>query len=357
MQGNTVSIRSARTAAPRRTRLGRSVRALMIAAAVVAALVPPGLVTGVASAEGVAARPSPGCAAIPVAPGTTVEQFTAAGRSGTYIRDVPGGASGPHPVVLDLHGYLEPAWIAHASSGFGAYGATHGFVTVTPQLDEPGPPRWNFQPGSADIDWLARLIDHVGSTLCADTRRLFVTGLSMGAFTTSALACRLSDRIAAIAPVAGVQDFPWCTTSRPVPVIAFHGTADPIVAYTGGTGPHARLLPSPDGTGSSVGTQRDGPAVNGPGPASVPESVAGWARRNGCGTAPDRRQTAPDVYRESYSCPADGTVELYSIQGGGHVWPGNTTVPFPEPFVGSNTTSINATQLIWDFFEAHPLPE
>ncbi|NKY31666.1 hypothetical protein HGA13_01060 [Nocardia speluncae] len=356
MKGNTVSARPGPTVKPGCARPGRSVRALGIAAAIVAALLPSGLIAGVANADG-AATPSPGCTATPIAPGNSVERFAAAGRSGTYIQDVPADAAGPRPVVLDLHGYLEPAWIAHASSGFGEYGATHGFVTVTPQLDDPGPPRWNFQPGSADIDWIDRLIDHVESTLCVDTRRVFVTGLSMGAFTTSALACRLSDRVAAIAPVAGVQDFPWCNTSRPVPVIAFHGTADPIVAYTGGTGPNARLLPSPDGTGSSVGTGRDGPAVDGPGPASVPEAVAGWARRNGCGTVPDRQQIAPDVYRESYPCSADAGVELYSIQGGGHVWPGNTAVPFPEIFVGGNTTSINATQLIWDFFESHPLPE
>ncbi|MGI5218727.1 alpha/beta hydrolase family esterase [Nocardia sp. CA-290969] len=329
----------------------------MIAAAVFAALTPAGLFAGTANAGGVPAAPSPGCTAAPTAPGSTVEHFATTGRSGTYIQDVPPAAPGPLPVVLDLHGYIEPAAIARASTGFVGYGATHGFLTVTPQIDEPGLPRWNFQPGSADIDWIARLIDHVGSTLCVDTRRIFVAGLSMGAFTTSSVACQLSDRVAAIAPVAGVQDFAWCNTSRPMPVIAFHGTADPIIAYTGGPGPNARLLPSPDGTGSAVGTERDGPAVDGPGPASVPDSVAGWARRNGCETAAHREQTAPDVVRESYPCPAGAEVELYSIQGGGHVWPGSTGFPFPELFVGTNTTSIDATRLIWDFFEAHPLPE
>ncbi|MFI5718702.1 alpha/beta hydrolase family esterase [Nocardia sp. NPDC051750] len=357
MKGNTISELSKGTTQARWPRLRRSVRSLGVAAAVIVALTPSGLGAGIASAEKTSATPSSGCAATPAAPGSTIEQFAAAGRSGTYIRDVPRDAPGPRPVVLDLHGYMEPAAIAHASSGFGDYGASHGFITVTPQIEEPGLPRWNFQPGSTDIDWIAQLIDHVESTLCVDTRRVFVTGLSMGAFTTSSLGCQLSDRIAAIAPVAGVQDFAWCTTSRPVPVIAFHGTADPIIAYTGGAGPNARLLPAPDGTGSSVGTQREGPAVNGPGPASVPDSMAGWARRNGCETTPARQPVAPDVYRESYPCPADADVELYSIQGGGHVWPGNTSVPFPEIFVGSNTTSINATQLIWDFFEAHPLPE
>ncbi|WP_280421790.1 alpha/beta hydrolase family esterase [Nocardia carnea] len=358
MKWNTVSGPSGRAARSRRTRWHPPIRSLGIAAAIMAMLGPFTLFAGVASAEDVSAVPSPGCTSAPAAaaPGRTLQHFATDVRAGTYIRDIP-AAPGPRPVVLDLHGYLEPAVIAHASSGFGDYGAARGFVTVTPQLAQSGPPRWNFEPHSADMDWLAGLIDHIGATLCVDTRRIFVSGLSMGAFTTSSLACHLSDRIAAIAPVAGVQDFAWCKTSRPIPVIAFHGTTDPIVAYTGGPGPNARLLPSPDGTGSSVGTERKGPTVNGPGPASVPESVAGWARRNGCDTAPAREQITPDVYRESYPCPAGADVELYSIQGGGHVWPGNTTVPFPEVFVGSNTTSIDATQLIWDFFRAHPLPE
>lgn len=347
----TSARRVGRAKAARATGFTRSAGVL---AATFALLMSFGLSAGPAGAEESAPAPTGGCAAAPAPPGRTVGQFAAAGRTGTYIRDVPPGARGPLPVVFDLHGYLEPAAIQHASSGFGDYGAVRGFVTVTPQLDQPGLPRWNFEPGSADLNWLTGLIDHIEATVCADERRLFVTGLSMGAFTTSALACHLSGRIAAIAPVAGAQDFPWCETTRPVPVIAFHGTADPIVAYTGGRGPAARLLPSPDGSGSGTGRQ-DGPTVNGPGPASIPDAVAGWARRNGCGAEPERAQIAADVLRESYPCPAHGDVELYSLQDGGHVWPGSSAVPFPEILVGSNTTSIDATRLIWDFFAAHPL--
>ncbi|MGW0007140.1 alpha/beta hydrolase family esterase [Nocardia grenadensis] len=105
-------------------------------------------------------------------------------------------------------------------------------------------PRWDFGPGSADIGYLADLLTEVESTLCVDTRRIYATGLSMGGFTTSSLGCQVADRLAAIAPVAGLTDFDWCTPARPVPVIDLHGTADPIVAYEGGTGPNARLLPS-----------------------------------------------------------------------------------------------------------------
>ncbi|WP_459546599.1 alpha/beta hydrolase family protein [Nocardia sp. X0981] len=154
-----------------------------ILTAVFALLTPSGLAVGRAGAEESPPAATGGCAAAPVPPGRSVAQFTAAGRSGAYVRDVPPEAHGPLPVVFDLHGYMEPAAVQHATSGFGEYGMARGFVTVTPQL--------------------------------------------------------------AIAPVAGVQDFPWCDTSRPVPVIAFHGTADPIVAYTGGRGPTAHLAAPP----------------------------------------------------------------------------------------------------------------
>lgn len=324
-------------------------RALGAVAAALAVLAAPAVVPAPAQAAPVA---SPGCAA-PAAPGRGTEQFDSAGRSGTYLRTVP-DAAGPYPLVLDLHGYLEPAQIQQLSSGFGDFGAANGFAVLAPQLTQPGVPRWNFQPGSADIEWLAALLTHAEATLCVDTRRIHVAGLSMGGFTTSALGCLLSGRIASIAPVAGLQDFPWCATERPVPVLAFHGTADPIVAYTGGPGPNARLLPRTDGTGS--GNPRDldrGP--NGPGPAAVPDNAAAWAARNGCGAEPAVEQLAADVVRYRYPCPATGSVELYAITGGGHVWPGSG-VPFPEVFVGPDTPNIDATPVIWEFFRAHPLP-
>ncbi|NKY31026.1 alpha/beta hydrolase family esterase [Nocardia gamkensis] len=317
---------------------------------------------GAAGADGSASSPDPvasaGCAAPAAAPGRSTPRFVAGDRAGTYIQDVPRTEQGrPAPVVFDLHGYLESAELEHVGSGISALGAAEGFVTVTPQLEQPGLPRWDFGEGSGDIAYLSDLMSHIESSLCVDRRRIYVTGLSMGAFTTSSLACQLSDRIAAIAPVAGLQDFAWCRTERPVPVVAFHGTADPIVAYTGGTGPNARFLPAPDGSGSVVrpdaGTGR--PVITGPGPESIPAQAAAWARRNGCGLDPIGRQIASDVTLSSYPCPAGSAVEFYSIIEGGHTWPGNPSVVSPVPLVGATTASISADEIMWDFFLAHPL--
>ncbi|WP_189094070.1 alpha/beta hydrolase family esterase [Nocardia jinanensis] len=320
------------------------------------AVISMGVVTGPASAEPTdpAPRPSAGCSAPQPRPGTEPVLFSSRGVSGVYGRDIPESLDGPAPVVLDLHGYMEPAFIQYTSTEFGTYGRTHGFVTVTPQLLRPGLPRWDFGNGSADIGYLGDLLTEVESTLCVDTRRIYATGLSMGGFTTSSLGCQLAERIAAIAPVAGLSDFAWCDPARPVPVIALHGTADPIVAYEGGTGPNARLLPSPDGTGSAdPGHQH--PDVEGPGPQSIPDNAAAWAGRNGCGTEPAEQPVTGDVILSVYPCPAGAEVQLWSVLGGGHIWFGTRSEIFPAALVGNDTDSISATTLIWDFFRAHPL--
>ncbi|WP_280270406.1 alpha/beta hydrolase family esterase [Nocardia wallacei] len=309
-------------------------------------------VVGGAHADEPAPAASDGCAAA-AAPGESLQQFAAAGKAGSYILDVP-NHTGPLPVVVDLHGYMEPAVIAHDVSGLSRLGAEAGFVTVTPQFEESGAPRWDFGPGSADIAYLSDLLTHVESTLCVDRARVYVAGMSMGAFTASSIACQLSGRVAAIAAVAGLQDFDWCRPDRAVPIIAFHGTADPIVAYTGGLGAHVRFLPKPDGTGSVDPDDHSG-SPGGPGPRSIPDNAAAWARRNGCGTDPATQRVARDATLTVYACPAGADVELYSVDGGGHAWPGSSATLYPTLIVGASMNSISATTLMWDFFRAHPL--
>lgn len=327
----------------------RTVRAAALAASAAVAL-------GVTvTAAGHAATPVPplasaGCHNRPVPPGEATLPFAAAGRSGTYIQDVPTAAPGTAlPVVFDLHGYMESAALEHEGTGLSGYGDRHGFVTITPEITESGLPRWDDTRGSADVAYLGDLITRVESTLCVDQRRVFVAGLSMGAFTTSSVACQLADRVAAVAPVAGLQAFGWCAPARPVPVVAFHGTGDPFVAYTGGDGPVGRLLPAPDGS-----LQRH-PGDGGPLPRSIPDQVTAWAARNGCGIDPTSTPVAADVTLIRYPCPAGDEVEFYSIAGGGHTWPGSTSPVYPAPLVGKTTHSIDANTVMWDFFRAHPL--
>jgi polyhydroxybutyrate depolymerase len=148
------------------------------------------------------------------------------------------------------------------------------------------------------------------------------------------LSCTLSDRIGAVGMVGAAQTLPWrwCTDRRAVPMIAFHGTADPEVPYNGG---------------SSWISDRPFP--------STPRWAENWARRNGCGPDPVEARVAADVTRRAYTnCADDAAVVLYTVQGGGHTWPGGT--PLPQWFVGRTTRSIDATRLMWAFFNEHPHP-
>ena len=238
----------------------------------------------------VEASPSAGCGATSISTGTTTQPFTGNGLAGTYFTQVPSTAVAqrPLPLVVDLHGYSEPMPVHVIQSGLASFGETAGFITVAPTVDRPVP-LWHPTVGSDDSAFLSALLDHLETTLCLDTNRIFFAGLSHGAFMTSIVACDLSDRVAAVAPVAGIQAPADCDPHRPVPVVAFHGTADPFVPYEGGLGESVASLPTPDGSGTL------GPLVTGTVPPEddpsnqskpVLERTAIWAARNGCGPTP-----------------------------------------------------------------------
>lgn len=117
---------------------------------------------------------------------------------------------------------------------------------------------------------------------------------------------------------------PACTPSRPVPVMAFNGTADTLVPYGGST-----LLGSPP----------------------VDTAFAGWAARNGCTGDPVESYARGDARCRTYSqCPDDATVTQCTIDGGGHTWPGG----LPVVVLGHTSTDLVATDAMWELFEAHP---
>jgi polyhydroxybutyrate depolymerase len=256
------------------------------------------------------------------------------------------------PLVLDIHGYAEGAAIHARMSELGALGDTKGFVTITPH-GLGAIPRWGTALDGADVTFVGELLDEVGRDLCVDERRVYVTGLSNGAFMTSALACKYADRIAAAAPVAGIREIEGCDPSRPVPVVAFHGTEDGFVSYDGGLGEDALDLPAPDGSGRTLRDLGAGEAEEASGP-SVPEIVAGWAERNGCEGEPEERPVADDVTLIAHPCPV-APVRLYRVTGGGHSWPGSEFSRQIENVVGTTTFSISANDVMWEFFSAHPL--
>jgi len=259
-------------------------------------------------------------------------------------------------LVIDMHGYLESAQVQEAITGLGAYGGTHGFITVTPQVDQ-AIPHWTYSPGSADRAFIVALLDHIEATQCINLKRVYMAGYSNGAFMTSSMVCELGDRLAAVATIAGIQAPAKCHPSRPVPVIAFHGTVDPLVPYNGGVSAAAKKLPAPDGKGT-MGAILGTPAAAGVAPltAPIPTELGKWASRNHCSAHPTVSKAAAGVTLIAYRCPNDDTVELYREDGDGHIWAGSSFMTGIRSVVGPTTFAVNADQLLWAFFQAHPRP-
>jgi polyhydroxybutyrate depolymerase len=306
--------------------------------------------------EDVAASPSDGCGVTPVAAtGDTDKTVTSGGDERTYVQHVPPAHDGetPVPLIVDYHGYSEGGEIHALHSALGPFGDEQGFVTVTPDSGYPVP-RWDVGLGSRDLVMFGDLLDQVEAELCVDTNRVFVAGLSNGAFMTSSVACEFSDRVAAASPVAGITDPDGCELDRPVPVIAFHGNEDTFVSFDGGLGSSVADLPAPDGEGTLGDEATHEEAAEDVGP-TIPEVAAAWAARNGCEGDAEEEQVADDVTLQTFPCPAGAETELYVVDGGGHTWPGSVFDDSIVNIVGHVTHSISANELMWAFFQAHPL--
>ena len=206
---------------------------------------------------------------------------------------------------------------------------------------------WPATRPNQDLVFVSMLLDHVEATECVDETRIYTTGLSLGAFMTSLLACAMSNRIAAFAPVSGVLLPSPCAAEHRVPILAFHGTADPILYFNGGVGT-AVLAHAFGGKGPAPSLAVPPAKLNGPG---YPATVAAWAKRDGCGATPTNTRVSSDVIQRVYKCPPGTAVEFYIVIGGGHAWPGSKFSQEIAAVTGPTTFQINATTIIWSFFE------
>jgi len=301
------------------------------------------------------AASSAGCdTETPLLPGETTQALSAAGLDGTFIQHLPPAYDGATalPVVIGLHGWSQPAGLLLAQADLAAAADHNRFVAIAPDITRPVP-LWDTALDGADVKWLTSLLDTLEASLCVDTSRVFVTGMSNGAMMTSTVACVLSDRVAAVAAVAGVRNPEGCAPSRPIPVLAFHGTADNYLAYDGGYGPNVANLPSPDGTG----TLGDAVIAGGQDALPVPDRMRAWADRNGCDAEPSDAPVAADVIVSEWATCDAGATLLYTVEGGGHSWPGSVFDTGITDIVGPTTASISATGIMWRFFREHPLAD
>ena len=241
------------------------------------------------------------------------------------------------PLVISMHGAgLWPAAQKEISQ-WNEEADRQGFIVVYPAgVKGAGPRVWHVDEGPGlmrDVRFISELIAKLEAAYNIDPKRIYANGLSNGGGMAFVLSCTMSDRIAAVGMVGAAQllPFSWCTDRRPVPMIAFHGTADKAVPYNGG-----KSWVAPDAFPNVLTWTRN------------------WARRNRCAPDPSDSAAADDVTRRAYtSCADAAAVVLYTVQGGGHTWPGGK--PLPEWFVGRTSRGIKATSLMWEFFREHPL--
>ena len=277
------------------------------------------------------------CGTTTQAAATTVPHtISSGGRDRTVQLRLPAGYDGrkQFPLLLVFHGRGSTGGEIQAFSGMDRLPAVVAYAEGIVGTGDGNRQAWQgapyAAPGVDDVAFTRDLVADLSRSLCLDRSRVYATGKSNGGGFAGLLACRASDLVAAVAPVAAA-DYPETTTPcaprRPVPVIAFHGTADATIPYGGDAD---RGLPA------------------------LKDWAAGWGQRDGCHAPPRDTATPPDVTETRWLGCASGTeVALVSVAGGGHTWPG------ADAYSGGGvaTQTIEATDVLWTFVSRYRLQQ
>ena len=304
-----------------------------------------GLMNAASPATQPASQPSTQ-ASQPLGPGNAVRTLEVDGRTRSYHVHVPPGydANKPTPVVLAYHGAYTNGPIMAAFSGLNKKADSAGFVVVYPNGTGKGPILFFnafYAPTGEnridDVKFTSKLLDDLAAVVNVDPKRVFATGMSNGGMMCHRLAAELSDRIAAVAPVAGTLCIQKCKPARPISVVHIHGIDDKIVPYEGSNPKAFNLITF----------------------KSVDATITAWISANGCPeepkitALPDTAKDGTTVTKTVYGPGKDGTeVVLYAVKGGGHTWPGQPNV---MASLGKSTMNISANDIIWEFFCKHPM--
>jgi polyhydroxybutyrate depolymerase len=252
----------------------------------------------------------------------------------TYVPQ--GSTTEKMPVVIALHGgFASPKGMFHLAD-FRPLADKDKFIVVCPASKN----FWHDgakDNGIDDVKFIDHLITYVVNKYHGDASRVYITGISNGGFMAARLACQLANRIAAVAIVAATLDVgEGYDLTAPLPAMYIHGTKDPIVSYNGGK-LFGRKIFSHD------------------------EILKKWVEMDKCNSAPfitktpDEAQDGTSIIREEYKNPATGLKVIgYTIEGGGHTWPGGWQYA-PRFIVGKTTKNLNACQAIWDFFKEYKI--
>ncbi len=262
-----------------------------------------------------------------------------------YLLYIPKGytKNSEWPLVINFHGRGSSNQVQMGYSQFNTLADEFKFMVAYPQgligtVEGVTATHWNanFGTGVDDTGFVNVMIDEIYANQGINLAKVYAIGMSNGGFMAYTLACDMSDRIAAIASVTGgmsASSLDECLPLRPVPILEIHGTADEVVPYWG-----VDNLPP-----------------------TVPDVVGFWVNINQCNTAEVIEENLPDINTEDNStvtlqqyntCNQETSVVFYTINNGGHTWPG----AFPVLTLGNTNKDINASKIIWNFLDSHSHP-
>ena len=255
-----------------------------------------------------------------------------------YIQLAHPEAEGSSSVLFNLHGYGSNALEQMYYTNFNNLANTkeNNFILIHPQgaplntVLTSSSSHWNsggWTIGSTvdDVDFIDTIIKLVSQKYNLNQDRIYSTGMSNGGFMSYHLACNLSSKIAAVASVTGSmskETYEDCNPDHPTSILQVHGTIDATVPFEGN---------------SALGMR------------SINDVMNYWKLYDACDTEPvsiitDYFDIEISVQHDTYlNCLNDVQVELYKIEGMGHVW------------AKKERYGISATEKIWEFFNLYDI--
>ncbi len=274
-------------------------------------------------------------ATVPI--GQSTRTITVDGRAREYRIFRPDSLPAKASVVLMFHGGFGSAEQAEKDYGWDELaqrehvllvypnGVNHAWAVGGGCCGTPG------STGVDDVSFVKVVVAEVRKLIPVDDSRIYATGMSNGALMSYRLACD-TKLFAAVAPVAGTI-LGSCDTPSPVSLIHIHGLADENIPF--------------DGSPGNGFAKIDGPPV--------PEVVAKFRALDGC---PEPTVSKVDVVTTSIAnFPNGRAVELITVDGAGHQWPGSDRKRAAGliPGIDPPSTAFDATDVIWKFFADHPI--
>ncbi len=283
-------------------------------------------------------------------PGTHMHTFEVQDDDRTYLLHVPSvrprnrlAIAVPYPLVIVLHGSGANGETVREQSGMDHLSDSLHFLAAYPngsKLIFGLGSDWNAGRccGNAarsridDIAFVRGVVADIAKRLPVDTRRIYIAGFSDGGRMAYHIGCDASTVVAAIGVVSGSLVDDSCTPTRPVPLIAFHGTSDTEVPYADSA---SATPPRPPLAASS----------------GLPPSVRYWSVMNQCQRLAIRRES-PHVTRAQFGGCSGAEVLFFSIDSGQHAWPGGAKDGRDgfEP-----TAEVHASDSMVSFFYRHRL--